>query len=275
MAEKTLSNLERVFEVQKDLQAPVKDEWISWKPGTAWNAGREGNFAIYFPYIRQSLYEDRLDTVLGATNWRLEFDEKESLTICRLIMTLPGESIAIREGVGAHSSRNKEETGKAYDEEHGARTKAFRDACKRAGICGRDLDGCQTIPVLINVEYADNDGKPKRFSPVSPLTRDMIRFPGQMSDGEAVTPPPPAGRTSASAGTRPDTAPDDPTKIDEIIWPYGKHKGKKLSELASAYLEWCMENMDQFKPDDQKFNQKWYDAVCVALAAKEDKEDDQ
>jgi len=267
----TLSNLDRVFEVQADLQAPVEERWISWKPGMAWRVSKDEAFAIYFPYIRQSLYEDRLDTVLGSTNWRLEFDEKESLTICRLIMTLPGESLVIREGVGAHSSRNKEETGKAYDEEHGARTKAFRDACKRAGICGRDLDGCQTVPVKINVKKEDGD-RIKLFSPAQPLTRDLIRWPGQVDDNDSAQPAP-AGKTSVSAGTRPNSAPEDPTKIDDIVWEFGKMKGKKLSELNRNYLEWAMENMDMLNPDHQRFNQKWYDAVCVALAAKEDEDD--
>lgn len=34
----------------------------------------------------------------------------------------------------------------------------------------------------------------------------------------------------------------------EMIFPFGKHKGKKLSEVPPDYMKWCIENMQRLDP---------------------------
>lgn len=44
--------------------------------------------------------------------------------------------------------------------------------------------------------------------------------------------------------------------LDDWIMPFGKHKGKKLSEIDRSYLKWCVENLnDSFKKPKRIFSE--------------------
>jgi len=52
------------------------------------------------------------------------------------------------------------------------------------------------------------------------------------------------------------------------VLPFGKHKGKKLSEIANSdpkYLMWCLDNMDTFKKDDVNYDHDLFLSLTEAL----------
>lgn len=36
--------------------------------------------------------------------------------------------------------------------------------------------------------------------------------------------------------------------VGDMVFPFGKHKGKHLSEVPKEYLQWCLSNMDRLDP---------------------------
>jgi hypothetical protein len=40
------------------------------------------------------------------------------------------------------------------------------------------------------------------------------------------------------------TKPFTPFRISDEVWIVGKHKGKKISETPSSYIEWSIKNMN-------------------------------
>ena len=36
--------------------------------------------------------------------------------------------------------------------------------------------------------------------------------------------------------------------VEDIVFPFGKHKGKHLSEVPKEYLQWCLSNMNRLDP---------------------------
>lgn len=33
-----------------------------------------------------------------------------------------------------------------------------------------------------------------------------------------------------------------------MVFPFGKHKGKHLSEVPKEYMQWCLSNMNRLDP---------------------------
>ena len=36
--------------------------------------------------------------------------------------------------------------------------------------------------------------------------------------------------------------------VEDMVFPFGKHKGKHLSEVPKEYLQWCLSNMNRLDP---------------------------
>ena len=43
-----------------------------------------------------------------------------------------------------------------------------------------------------------------------------------------------------------------PPSGSQMVMPFGKHRGEKISDLPSDYIEWCLENLENIRPDLQK-----------------------
>lgn len=270
-------------ELTTELQAPIADEFLSWKPSTPYQKGGDW-YCAYFPYINKEFLEERLDRVLGLSGWDCEYAQTaEDITVCRLSLNLPLGARVTREGTGAHRSKSKDETEKEADEIHGGRTRAFRDACRVFGICGRDIVNTQTCPVKV-IPGAVVDGKAKFISPAEPLNRSLLIHSGAASTtatsgNHGVVKTSPESRTirnpqQAANQTEIEIAAGD---APDVPFPYGKkHNGQALSTIPSAYLRWACENMDYLNPNHEKFNSALHAAICVVLdekaKAKEEKE---
>lgn len=37
-----------------------------------------------------------------------------------------------------------------------------------------------------------------------------------------------------------------------LVMPFGKHKGEKIEDLPTDYIEWCLENVERLSPSIQK-----------------------
>jgi exodeoxyribonuclease X len=37
-----------------------------------------------------------------------------------------------------------------------------------------------------------------------------------------------------------------------LTMPFGKHKGEKIEDLPTDYIEWCLENVERLSPSIQK-----------------------
>ena len=59
-----LALTEELRDIMAKLQAPIPDQYLSWKPGNTFEVTGEW-YGIYFPYINREFLEERLDNVLG------------------------------------------------------------------------------------------------------------------------------------------------------------------------------------------------------------------
>lgn len=278
-------------EVQARLQAPLPDPYLSWKPGQCWPSGGS-HLATFFPYVDDAFLEERLDEVVGVKGWQVTYRSHEKVTECDLTIQFPSGP-QIRQGIGCFESRD----GDDANSEKGTRTLAFRDACKHFGICGRDTDGAQTIPVAVRAESKEYNGKMKHFikEALEPLSRKLLRHSGQSTfkvpayirsvvlltedpassrwldaaeahEGEQNPPPPTTPRKPAE---QPQQAQDYRDSAN-IVFPYGKkHNGQKLTEIPTGYLEWAGANMDAFKPGNRNYNEFLVTAVAYYLEQQE------
>lgn len=278
--------------IQARLQAPLPDALLSWKPGPL----RKDKRAVFFPYIDDAFYRDRLDAVLGMTQWSETYTGDDKLTECRVSLRFPSGKIVDGIGIGAFTSRDDKED----DSEKGTRTMAFRDACKHLGICGRDTDGAQTVPVLC-VTWTDSQGKERISAPAEPLSRLLLRHSGQSGFATPayirsvvlLTEDPMASRyldvAESFVGQEQKESTSQPRNFQSppkeqsvaaptgdyrdsanITFPYGKkHNGQKLTEIPTGYLEWAGANMDAFKPGNRNYNEFLVMAVAYYLEQKE------
>lgn len=267
-------------ELMSALQAPIADEFLSWKPGNTFESNGQW-FAVYFPYVNKEFLEERLDEVLGLEGWNADYSEdNKGITHCMLSLFLPGERVSKREGVGSHSTFTKvdeEKTDKQeVDELHGGRTRAFRDACRLFGICGRDIINTQTRPVKISGKV--KDGKIRYFEATEPLSRTLL-----IHSGASTFKGPQSHRGTVAVGLTPSAStrsPEAHAKASEeakdikqedaeaIVWPFGKHKGQVLAALPSHYLTWVLDNVKQLNPESNEFNAFLHGAVCIQLDKK-------
>jgi hypothetical protein len=40
----------------------------------------------------------------------------------------------------------------------------------------------------------------------------------------------------------------DPILQEDLVMPWGKHKGERLSDIDTGYLQWALQNMDRLAP---------------------------
>lgn len=216
--------------LQEKLMLPLPAEEISWRPGQVMRT-QNGAIAKYFPYVSAPTYRKRLDEVLGYANWTTDYsDTANGLTLCKLSLQLDSEAV-VREGVGDHKSRqgsNSENT--ELDEEHGSRTKAFRDACKAFGLCGgHDMDGL--VSPWVGVDADEKNGKLYVRALLEPLSLDACVRTG--------TPPKMSG--TGSSGTKPTS--NGGGKLDakedweKVTLKFGTYANKSLGELDLDALQ--------------------------------------
>lgn len=68
---------------------------------------------------------------------------------------------------------------------------------------------------------------------------------------------------------RPDTK-DLPLPGPDTIWPFGKHKGKKVSDLDRSYIDWCTAEEDR-KFGDADSTKVWQEALRAELNRRDGK----
>lgn len=290
-------------EFQMQLQAPIPDALLSWKPGNVWKAGN-GALAIFYSYIDDAILRERLDNVCGMLGWEEEYTDKENLTVCTLNVSFPSGEIKTAEGVAYFKDR-KDDDGNS---EKGSRTMAFRDACKHLGIGGRDTDGAQTRPVA--VDAYESNGKLYVREVLEPLSRAILRHSGQSSyrlpayirsivhntadpdlmrnlDTQAaerseqqlaatldMTPPPPgSAQGTKSGGNKPAKKERGDYKDPTYVWEFGKFKGKTIAETDEGYLKWCEEKADFCNPSKaDKYDEWLHNLVSYHLHSRAGKE---
>lgn len=270
-----LALTEELRDIMAKLQAPIPDQYLSWKPGNTFEMNNEW-YGIYFPYINREFLEERLDNVLGLDGWNTQFDvDTQGVCHCHLTLHLPQERKAIRHGVGTHKGKDADEEKAEADGLHGSQTRAFRDACRIFGICGRDIVNTQTRPVKVKPGKVEN-GRAKYCTALEPLTRALLVHSGASTyKGDGYH------RGTVRAGMEGHSGIRDPeaaskevdkdikiTDTDLIMFPFGKHKGEPLSQVPSAYLDWCMKNTKALDPQHKDYDSFLYDAICIALDKK-------
>lgn len=207
-------------DLQSRLQAPFNEDEISWKPGTIkeWKSGEVS--ALYFPYIAAPKYRDRLDAVCGWTGWEAKYTQTEKgLTLCDLSIWLNEQQIT-RQGVGDHTANQSQSGDKELDEEHGSRTRAFRDACKQFGIGGHHMDGLQSP--WTKVDAYEQNGKLRIKGLLEPLLLANCKYSGAavMSDGKS-------GGTGGSGNS-----PFNPDDWANVKFKAGKLKDRSVGSLT-------------------------------------------
>ena len=106
--------------LMKALAAPFDPAEVRFKPAVV-----SGNRALAMAYVDARVIQDRLDVVLGVTNWQDDYDcRPDGSVVCRLRLRLGGEWIT-KVDVG----------GPSEQPDGGDRLKAaFSDALKRAAV---------------------------------------------------------------------------------------------------------------------------------------------
>jgi len=133
----------------KQLFAPFGAEAVDYRPG---HKIKDSQF-IVFAYVGKEEIRDRLDAILGPTNWFTEYEPWAGATIlCKLSLRIGGEWIT-KSGVGGSSAQMKEEDNQIKS----AKTSAFRNAAAEWGFA-RHLDFLPTIIWPANVSA---DSKPQ------------------------------------------------------------------------------------------------------------------
>jgi hypothetical protein len=208
---------------QIKLQLPFAEEEISWKPGTVKDWGNGNVSGLFFPYIGAPKYRSRLDTVLGFGGWDAKYTQTEKgLTLCDLSLQITPDMVVTRQGVGDHTARQAIEGDKELDEEHGSRTRAFRDACKQFGIGGHEMDGL--VSGWTKVDAYQENGKWRVKGLLESLSLASCKYSGaQTMASGAKSPTAPAGKGSS---------PFDPNDWANVTFKAGKHKDMKVGELS-------------------------------------------
>jgi len=127
------------------LAAPFPASELKWKPQAV-----SGNRALAVPYISARAVQERLDGVLGAANWRDEYQLLPSgSVVCTLSVRIDGEWIG-KVDVGSPSEQPDE----------GDRVKAaFSDALKRAAVKWSIARYLYALPK----QWADYDPHKRQF----------------------------------------------------------------------------------------------------------------
>lgn len=153
-----------------------KGKELNYRPGYSTAEG----FRVFL-YIDKDSIQQRLDDVLGPTNWRASYRHDLDATICKLALCFDGEW-CWKEGVGGKPKMEKEQ-----DAVKGAATDAFRQAADAWGF-GRYLSRLPVIFWAANVQ----NGKWKSWQNEQGLRAAI----NNATEGRA--PAPPAGHTASS-----------------------------------------------------------------------------
>jgi hypothetical protein len=144
-------------EVAKALAAPFKVSQLGWKPQVV-----KDNRALAVPYIDARDVMNRLDQVLGPTNWRDAYKVLAGgCVVCRLSVRLDGEWVS-KVDVGSPSEQP--------DDGHRMKA-AFSDALKRAAI----KFGVARYLSYLPPTWADYDPKTRQI--VTPPALPMWALP--------------------------------------------------------------------------------------------------
>lgn len=143
----------------KQLSAPFEEHEIEWRVGATNKKAQErttnDKFAkptkgVMLAYVTSRAIMDRLDSVLGVTNWKDEYYELHKGTMCKLSIRLSDEGEWITKEDGADLTDIEATKG------------GISDALKRAGVkfgIGRYLYNAETTWVELN-EWGQPKVKP-------------------------------------------------------------------------------------------------------------------
>lgn len=160
-------------DVYAQLVAPFPVDEIEIKPGAT---TRDKAKALALPYADIRVYQERLDAIVGAQNWSVEYRHiSESAVFCRL--TVLG---VVREDVGECHKVDKDGVP---DENRScsAVAQSFKRACSAFGI-GRYL---YSLPQI----WGEFDGQKKQFADPLRVAQDIYKRAGLPTGGGRRTNP--------------------------------------------------------------------------------------
>ena len=179
------------------LRKPFHPSDVDFRPGATTKAKDK---AIGLAYVDKRIYEDRLDEVIGAENWSVEYRSLgERGIICRLsVQDNVHNRIIVREDVGEFASDDVATFPTAV-------AQAFKRACSAFGL-GRYL---YSLPQV----WAEYDGERRRFTP-----NGLQQLRQTLTNVQPVKPQPTAPQPTAPQPTAPEVNRDRLiARIEELL----------------------------------------------------------
>lgn len=256
----------RLAEVLRELKKPFKPEEVEWR---VQRKSRDGTKGMALAYIDARAITNRLDKLVEdgfLISWEVHYSSVDMGTvtqqrggsshevpvkgfICHLRLNIPyveqdqkdeldypldGEWVSREDGAGITD----------FEPFKGGLSGALKRAASAWGI-GRYLYDLPTVWAPID-NWGNITQKPNL--PLWALPEGYVQEQPQQS------PPSVAAVGSEDLFSMPDDSnpftdtPDAGESSGEFIFPFGKHKGKPISEVPADYLKWCLTNMQRLDP---------------------------
>ena len=180
------------LEIQNALREPTPHERVNFRVGFE---NKEKGYAVMLAYIDARYVQDRLDEIVGASNWEVEYIEVAGNMFCAITIRWPEGQVTRKMDVGIETDVEKEK-GQASD--------AFKRSAVMYGI-GRDLYGYPK-------HYADLDSggkvpydwKPAGWGDTPSNGRDSVMSGDQINNTTNPSPPPKTSMKQADVAQKPD-----------------------------------------------------------------------
>lgn len=245
--------MSKLADILKELRKPFKPEEVEWR---VQRKSRDGSKGMAMAYIDARAISNRLDSLIEAgllDRWDVKYEQVDMGTtvqqrqgnkydvpvkgfVCTITIKYDDECSSRSDGSGITD----------FEPFKGGLSGAFKRAASAWGI-GRYLYDLPTVWAPI-----DNWGNITQ-KPSLPL---WALPEGYVQEQSKQSPPPSALDTgsedlfSMTDDSNPFTEPTGNEGGDggNFIFPFGKHKGKPISEVPVDYLKWCLANMQRIDP---------------------------
>lgn len=242
-------------DVIKELKKPFDPKHIEWR---IQKKSKDGTKGMAMAYVDARAISNRLDELIERNlidGWSVDyrpidmgvikrqrrgFDTEEPIKgfICSITLYNGGEKYTREDGANLTD----------FEAFKGGLSGAFKRAASAWGI-GRYL---YDLPVTW--APIDNWGNVIRKPnlPLWALPEGYVQQPEQVTSNAHMDD---ATVTSAFDDMAPSVDDGNPFTEDngaspagDMVFPFGKHKGKHLSEVPKEYMQWCLNNMDRLDP---------------------------
>ena len=237
-----------------ELKKPFEPKDVEWR---IQRKSKDGQKGMAMAYIDARAISNRLDDLVMRNiidGWSVSYrpidmgnikQQKRGYDtevpikgfICTITLNLGDMSISREDGANLTD----------FEPFKGGLSGAFKRAASMWGI-GRYLYDLRTVWAPID-NWGNITQKPRL--PLWALPKGYVEPDSPKSSA-------PPEHTSSFAGSEsafgmpddsnPFTEDNSDTSNDEIVFPFGKHKGKKLSDVPPDYMKWCIDNMQRLDP---------------------------